>query len=387
MMKDQIYIAAVGQVPVQEHWNTSLRELAARAMKALKQECQFTPPESLFVANMFAPNLSNQAHLATLIAEYLGWSGIEAVTIEAGGASGGAAIRQAILALRSGMLNSAIVLGLEKFSDKIGADVEVAMATNLDADFEGMHGLTPSAQAALLAQLYFDKYKIPSNSLAGFAINSHKNGTGNPFAMYQKAISEDMYLNAELVNPPLNLFDIAPNADGAAALLLVRGDHPAAKNLNPKIKISASALSIDTLALHDRRDPLEWRTVSATVKNVLEQAKLTLADIDLFELHDQFSIYLPIILESAGIVKSGEGWKLGSEQWIGLRGRVPTNTMGGLKSRGFVGGASGVYQAVEAILQLRGTAGKNQLDRHQHALIQSIGGPGSTAAAHILSLE
>lgn len=387
MMKDEIFIAAVGQVPVQENWTTSLRELAALAIRSLKQDCQLGHPDSLFLANMFAPNLSNQAHLAALTAEYLGWSGIEAVTVEAGGASGGAALRQAVLALRSGMVNSAVVLGVEKFSDKIGADIDVALATTLDADFESMHGLTPSAQAALIAQLYFHKYHIPSNALAGFAINAHKNGAGNPFAMYKKAISEDTYLKAEMINPPLNLFDIAPNADGAAALFLVRGDHPALRNTDFKIKVSASTLSTDTLALHDRRDPLDWRAVRLSVQKALEQANLSLAEIDLYELHDQFSIYLPIILESAGIINPGEGWKLGADQWTGLNGRIPLNTMGGLKARGFAGGASGVYQAVEAINQLRGMAGKNQLDHPHHALIQALGGPGATAATHILSLE
>jgi len=387
MMKDEIYIAAVGQIPVQEHWNTSLRELAALAIRALKQECQLGHPDSLFLANMFAPNLSNQAHLAALIAEYLGWSGIEAVTVEAGGASGGAALRQAVLALRSGMVDSAVVLGVEKFSDKIGADIDVALATTLDADFESMHGLTPSAQAALIARLYFHKYSIPSNALAGFAINAHKNGAGNPFAMYQKAISEDTYLKAEMINPPLNLFDIAPNADGAAALFLVRGDHPAMRQIDQKIKVSASTLSTDTLALHDRRDPLDWRTVRWSIQKALEQANLSLAEIDLFELHDQFSIYLPIILESAGIVTPGEGWKLGADQWTGLSGRIPLNSMGGLKARGFPGGASGVYQAVEAVNQLLGRAGKNQLAHPHHTLIQSLGGPGATAATHILSCE
>lgn len=386
-MNNDVYIAAVGQTAVQEHWDHSLRELSAMAVRDLRQRFTFTRPDSLFVANMFAPNLSNQAHLGALIAEHLGWSGIEAVTIEAGGASGGSAIRQATLALKSGMVDSALVLGVEKFSDKIGADVDVALSTNLDADFEGMQGLTPSAQAALIARLYFMKAKAPENALAGFALNAHQNGAGNPYAMYQKAITAEGYAKAEMINPPLNMFDIAPNADGAAALLLVRGDDPLLNNVEAKVKISGSSVSTDTLALHDRRDMLEWKTVSRTTRAALAAANLSLADINLFELHDQFSVYLPIILEVIDYVAPGEGWKLGTEHWIGLNGLIPINTMGGLKARGFTGGASGVYQAVEAYNQLVGKAGNNQLTDPRHALIQCLGGPASTAATHILSLS
>jgi len=88
-----------------------------------------------------------------------------------------------------------------------------------------------------------------------------------------------------------------------------------------------------------------------------------------------------------GYVAPSAGWKIGTEHWIGLNGVMPINTMGGLKARGFTGGASGVYQAVEAVNQLLGIAGKNQLIDPQHALIQCLGGPASTAATHILSLE
>lgn len=386
-MNNDVYIAAVGQTPVQEHWNSSLRELSAMAVRDLRSQIDLPLPDSLYVANMFSPNLSNQAHIGALIAEYLGWSGIEAVTIESGGASGGSAIRQAFMALKSGMVDSALVLGVEKFSDKIGADVDVALSTNLDADFESMQGLTPSAQAALLARLYFTNNHTPEGALAGFALNAHKNGVGNPFAMYQKSISAEAYAKAEMINPPLNLFDIAPNADGAAASLLVRGNHPLVQKAYAKVKISGSAISTDTLALHDRRDLLAFKTVTTTTRAALTSANLSLADIDLFELHDQYSVYTPLILEAMGIVATGEGWKLASDQWIGLNGQIPVNTMGGLKARGFPGGASGVYQAVEAYNQLIGIAGKNQLSNPRHALIQCLGGPASTAATHILSLE
>ena len=116
----------------------------------------------------------------------------------------------------------------------------------------------------------------------------------------------------------------------------------------------------------------------------MKQAGIVLDHIDLFEYHDVFSIFAALQLEAAGFAIRGQGWKLAAEHQIGLKGKIPCATMGGMKARGFAGGAAGVYQAVEAVLQLRGQAGANQIPDAKTALIQSLGGPASTAVSHIL---
>jgi acetyl-CoA C-acetyltransferase len=113
---------------------------------------------------------------------------------------------------------------------------------------------------------------------------------------------------------------------------------------------------------------------------------VTHRDIDLFELHDAFTILSALTLEAAGFAERGQGWKLAKDGQIGLGGELPLCTFGGLKSRGNPVGATGVYQAVEAALQLRGAAGANQVADARVALIQNIGGFGSTAITHILSV-
>ena len=107
-------------------------------------------------------------------------------------------------------------------------------------------------------------------------------------------------------------------------------------------------------------------------------------DIHLFEYHDVFSIYAALQLEAAGFTAKGRGWKLAADGEIGRNGRIPSATMGGMKARGFPGGAAGVYQAVEAVAQLRGRAEANQIPDAKTALVQSLGGPASTAVSHIL---
>jgi acetyl-CoA C-acetyltransferase len=127
-----------------------------------------------------------------------------------------------------------------------------------------------------------------------------------------------------------------------------------------------------------------FKTALLSAGKAMKQNGLVLDDIDLFEYHDAFSIYAALQLEAIGFAIKGEGWKLAAEGEIGLKGRIPCATMGGMKARGFPGGASGVYQAVEATIQLRGQAEANQVPNAKTALIQSLGGPASTAVSHIL---
>ena len=374
-----IVIAGVGQTSVGEHWDLSLRELAHQAIQAALQDAGGIQPQALYVGNMLAPNMSRQAHLGALLADFSGLKGIEAASVEAGGASGGAALRQGYLAVASGFVETALVVGVEKFTDQIGADSEAALATATDSDFEAVHGLTPTAQAAMLMHRYMYEYDVPAGGFSGFAIGAHAHAVGNRFAMYQKAIKLEAYLNAEMVSDPLNMFDIAPMADGAAALLLARADMLPPNFPHPLIRIAGSASASDTLALHDRQDLLWFQAASLSANKALHQAGIQTRDLGLFEYFDSFSIFAALSLEACGLAERGHGWKMDPNG-----NHLPCATLGGLKARGHPGGATGVYQAVEAALQLRGTAGANQVPAARYALIQSLGGPASTAVSHVL---
>lgn len=379
-----VVIAGIGQTEVGEHWEIGLRDLALAAMQAAVRDAGGLKPQSIFVGNMLAPNLSNQAHLGVLLADYAGLLGIEAVTIESAGASGGAALRQGYLAIASGMVDVALVIGVEKFTDKVGSDVDAALATTGDADFEAVQGMTPTAQAALLMKRYMHENQVPANGFAGFALTAHAHGAGNPYAMFRKAIKPETYTKAEIVSDPLNMFDMAPHADGAAAVVLTRRDLLPPSYAHPLVKVAGSGSSSDTLALHDRKDMLYFDTAQISAGKAMKQAGAILDDIHLFEYHDVFSIYAALQLEAVGFAIKGQGWKLAEASEIGLQGRIPCATMGGMKARGFAGGAAGLYQAVEAAMQLRGQAGANQVPNATTALIQALGGPASTAVSHIL---
>ncbi len=380
-----IVIAGIGQTEVGEHWDISLRDLAYLAIRAAIQDSGGLKPQALFAGNMLAPNLSNQAHLGVLLADYSGLSGIEAVTVEAAGASGGAALRQGYIAVASGMVDVALVIGVEKFTDKVGPSVDEALSTTEDADFESVHGMTASAQAALLMKRYMHEFKVPADGFAGFALTAHANGAGNPNAMFRKAIKLEAYTKSEMVCDPVNMFDVAPNADGAAAVILTRQDLLPSKSHLPLVRIAGSATSSDTLALHDRHDLLGFDAARISVEQALKKAGTQLEEINFFEYHDAYSIFAALSLEAAGFASRGEGWKLAADGAIARTGKIPCATMGGLKARGFPGGATGVYQAVEAVIQLRGSADPSiQLGDARVAMVQSLGGPASTVVTHIL---
>jgi len=380
----EVVIAGIGQTEVGEHWEISLRDLALDAIQDAFKDSGGLKPQALFVGNMLAPNISNQAHLGALIADYAGLTGIEAITVEAAGASGGAALRQAYLAIASGMVDVALVVGIEKFTDKIGAEVEEAIATTSDSDFEAVQGMTATAQAALLMKRYMHEYDVPANGFAGFALTAHANGVANKYAMFRKPIKPETYSKADMVSDPINMFDVAPNADGAAALVLTRRDLLPSDFQNPLVQIAGSAASSDTLALHDRKDILYFDTAQISAGKAMKQAGIILDQVSFFEYHDAFSIYAALSLEAVGFAIKGRGWKLAEDGGISIKGKIPCATLGGMKARGFPGGAAGVYQAVEAVTQLRGQAEANQITNAKYGLIQSLGGPASTAVSHIL---
>jgi acetyl-CoA C-acetyltransferase len=381
-----VIIAGIGQTQVGEHWNVSLRKLAYEAIDLALQNAGGLQPQALFAANMLAPQLSGQAHVGALLADYAGLAGIEAYSIEASGASGGAALRAGTMAVASGMVDVALVVGVEKMTDTIGGEIESALATSEDGDYEAVHGLTQTAQSALLMQRYMYEYGISHSDFAGFATNAHLNGVANPNAMFRKAINAETYENAGWVSNPLNLFDVAPLADGAAALILTRRDKLPASLPYPMVRIAGSGLATDTLGLHDRENSLFLTAASLSARRACEKARITPLQVDFFELFDSTTILAALSLEAAGYAEPGDGWRLAHADCIGINGSLPISTMGGLKARGNPGGATGVYQAVEAVLQLRGLAGKNQVPEVRRAMIQSLGGPASTAVTHILEV-
>lgn len=385
---NDVYIVGIGQTEVGELWEISLRSLAVRALNSARKDAGDLQPQAVFVGNMLAANASRQANLGALITEYAGLSGkAEGFTAEAAEASGGAAIYLAYNAIRSGMVDVAAVVGVEKATDVVGAGIENRLlSTGLDSDYEASEGLTLVGQASLLLQRYLHENQFPREALAQFPIIAHNNAINNQNAMFRRAIDLNAYRNAREDTGAFNQFDIAPNADGAAALILTREDF-LPQNLDHRaVRLLSSSYITDRLALHDRPDPLFFEGAAVSVQQALLKAGITLSDLDFFEYSDNTTLHALLSLEAAGFARRGEGWKLASDGSLTLQGSLPVATMGGHKARGFPLGASGVYQVVEACLQLRSQAGANQISHARYGMTQSLAATASAAATQILSL-
>lgn len=378
-----VSIIGIGQTDVREHWDASIRHLAWYAIEAAMDDAHHTQIDAIYVGNMLAGQLSNQNHLGALIADFAGLRGAEALTVEAADASGGAALRQAVLAVQSGLVETALVVGVEKVTDQSGSTIPAALATALDADYEAIHGQTLSGAAALMMRRYMHEYGITLADFAGFSVNAHANAVANPKAMYRNKLRAEAFTGAPMTAEPVSLFDEAPAGDGAAAVIVTASDRAADMVARP-VRIAASTLATDTLSLHDRRDLLWLPAAERSAARACEQAGLTPADIDLFELHDSFTILAALSLEACGFAERGQGWQLARDGELGRNGRIPISTFGGLKARGNPVGATGIYQIVELVQQLRGKAGDCQIPNARVGMAQNLGGTGATAVTHIL---
>ncbi|MFQ5856790.1 MAG: thiolase domain-containing protein [Anaerolineae bacterium] len=380
-----VSIIGIGQTPVNEHWDQSLRELAAQAIVRAMTDSGIGPDaiDAVYVGNMASGSMIGQEHLGALVADYVGLWGTEAIKVEAASAAGGAAFRQGYLSVAGGLHDVAVVVGVEKMTEKLNGDVTSALATAADADFEADHGLSDVALNALLMRRYMHEYHLTHLDFAPFAINAHRNAVHNPNAMFPFEIKQSAIENARMVADPITLLDSSPIADGAATVVLCPSDTARTFTDRP-VHVRASSLATDTIAIHSRRDPLFLEGAAISAARAYEQAGVGPNDIDFFELHDAFSIMAALSLEAAGFADRGRAVHVAQDCQISREGRIPIQTMGGLKARGYPVGATGVYQIVEAATQLRGEAGGAQIPNIRLGMTQSIGGTGATVVTHIL---
>ncbi|MEL7236308.1 MAG: thiolase domain-containing protein [Chloroflexota bacterium] len=368
-------------------WDRSLRDLAAEALNAAVADAGLEQmPDALYVANMLAPRLSSQSHLGALVADFVGWRGIEATTIEAACASGGAAFQAGVRAVASGMIDVAAVCGVEKMTDATVSDIIAGLAMAADADFEGVHGATFVGLNAMMMRRYMHEFNVPHSAFAPFSVNAHRNAVANPNAMFRKAITEASYNRSPVISDPITRHDSSPICDGAAAMILCPMEMVKDLSIREPVRVLASATGTDSIATGDRRSLVELDGAKISANKAYKQAGLSPADIDVFELHDAFTIIATMSLEAAGFAACGKGTDLAQNGDIALDGNIPISTMGGLKGRGHPVGATGVYELVDLVTQLRGEAGDNQVKDATIGMSQNIGGTGATVVTHIMGL-
>ncbi|MDD1715368.1 MAG: thiolase domain-containing protein [Methanolinea sp.] len=387
-MRD-VAVIGVGCTTFGEKWNTSFRDLFVEAGAKALEDANVSGEDigAMYVGNMSAGRFIEQEHIGALIADYAGLASthIPSTRVEAACASGGLSFRQAVISVASGMEEIVVAAGVEKMTDVAsGASVD-ALAGAADREWEGFVGATFPGLYAMIATDYMHRYPLTREQLAKVAVKNHYNGARNPIAQFQQEITVDTVLRSSLVSDPLRLFDCSPITDGAAAVILAPLER-AREFCDTPVRVLASAQASDTIALHDRRD---ISTLDATVvagKRAFNMAGLGLRDIDLVEVHDCFTIAEICAIEDLGFCRKGEAGKLTEDGVTALNGDLPVNTSGGLKACGHPVGATGIKQVCEVVLQLRGEAGKRQIEGAEVGMTHNVGGTGATVAIHILGV-
>ncbi len=383
----EVAIIGIGDTKFGELWDMSFRELGIQAGLAAVADANLTGEEidALYVGNMSAGKYIEQEHIGALIADYSGMARdhIPATRVEAAGASGGLAFRQGYMAVASGMHDIVVVGGAEKMTDVGDVLSTEIQATAADQQWETTFGATFPSLHAMIARRHMFEYGTTREQLASVAVKNHKHGSLNPKAQFQKEIKMEMVTRSAPVAEPLGMFDCAPVSDGAAAVVLCPLER-ARKYTDTPVKVLGSGQASDTLALAHRNSITRFDATTMAAKRAFKQAGITAADVQLAEVHDNFTISEILAIEDLGFFPKGTGGKATQDGMTALGSKLAVNTSGGLKARGDPMGATGIAQVVELVTQLRGEAGKRQVAGAQIGLAHNVGGTGATAVVNVL---
>ncbi len=380
------HVIGAAHTPFGELWDKSYRDLMTDAGMAAIRDAKIAGEsiDQVFVGTMSTGKLLGQEHIAGLLLDGAGLADLHlpATRVEAAAASGGLAFRHAVQAIRSGEADMVVVGGIEKMTDVSDTDAAAIRASGIDQEWEHFFGATDAAMHALLAKRHMHLHGTTREQLAAVAVKNHRHAVDNPLAQFQKEITADMVLGAPKVAEPLGVFDCAPLSDGAACVVLC--SDRVVDSYEGAVKVSGSGQASDTLALHDRQDLTTWAATEHAAKRAYSQAQISIADIDLAEVHDGYTIGEILAIEDLGLVKKGEGGPATLDGRTTHGGDVVVNPSGGLKARGHPAGASGIAQICELTWQLRGQAEGRQVKGARIAVAQNTGGTGATAVVHVL---
>jgi len=378
----KINVLGVATTEFGELWDKSPRVLARQAVKEALEDSKMdiSQIDALYVGNMLAGILGNQANLGALFAEELGLS-VPAVRVEGACASGGLALNSAINSILSGQYENVLVLGVEKMTDSSQDDVTTGLMA-AGSDDERMAGATFPGIYALIAQAYMDKYGVSEENLAAVSVKNHYHGSLNDKAQFRKAITVADVMKSGRIADPLKLLDCSPISDGASAIIISKNKPKKGK----LVTILASEVASDTLSLHDRKSFVSLDSVVRSSTNAYKSAGIKPKDIDVAEIHDCFSIAEAIAVEDLGFSERGKG-AIDIENGLMTigKGEIITNPSGGLKACGHPVGATGIKQIVEITTQLRNAAGDRQVKGAKIGLTHNVGGSGAVSVIHILT--
>jgi len=388
----EVFVIGCGMTKFDRHDDKNLMDLSVEAsLRALDDaKPKDMKVDSVYFANMMAGELTYQTAVASALVDELGLLPAGAQRVENGPASGGSAVKNAFMAVASGVEDVVLVTGGEKMRHVPGDRITDLIASMTHPTAEYIHGVTLPSLAGMLTRLYMTRYGLTREHLAKVSVKNHMNALKNPYAHIHQAITlEGICLSgaAEVNNPliadPIRLYDCCPVTDGAASVLLCSRNKLGEFGQNP-IRVIGVGQATDTHAVHERKDPTVLNAVRISAERAFAMAKLKPQDIDVAELHDAFEILEIAESEDAGFFQKGTAHKAIDRGETLIGGRLPINPSGGLKARGHPVGATGVAQIVELTWQLRREAGERQVKGVERGFSCNFGGFGNNVLSFVL---
>jgi len=378
----EVFVAGIG-ITSFTRLEYPLVEIAAYPGLMALRDCGLNKIDQLYVANMGAGRVNHQTGLASAVVDNLSLTPAGADGIENGPASGASAIKQGFMAVASGMYDIVMVIGAERMREVNNLEATDFVATLTHPMAEYIYGVTLPSLAGMFTRLYMEKYGVTSRHLAMVAVKNHQHAMDNFYAHIHEPItiegildSPEASTNNPYVADPLRFYDCCPVSDGAACLILTTADI-ARKTGKPLVRLAGVGQATDTHAVADRKEPTDLLAVREAARKSFEMAGVKPSDVSVAELHDAFTILEIVESEEVGFFPKGQGHIALAEGATKLGGKLPINPSGGLKAKGHPVGATGVGQAHEIVLQLRGEAGKRQVKNAKVGFTCNFGGFGN----------
>ncbi len=379
----RVAIIGVGITKFGELWESSFSQIFVEAgINAIKDAgIDGKDLEAIFVGNMSGGRFVDQEHVSALIADHAGLNPLPSTRMEAACASGGLALRQGVMSILSGFHDVVVAGGVEKMTDVLTGQTTHTLATAADSEWETFMGTTFPGLYAMIARKHMKDFGTTREQLAMVAVKNHANAKNNPYAQFHFDITVEDVLKSTMVADPLRLLDCSPITDGAACVILA-SEEKAKEFTDSPVYITGSGQASGTIALHSRKQISVVDSTVNAANEAYKRAGKEPKDMQVAEVHDAFTIGEILAIEGLGFVEVGKGGSATEDGITKLGGKIPVNASGGLKAKGHPVGATGVAQAVEIAMQLRGEAEGRQTDADV-GLSHNVGGSGGTAVVHI----
>jgi len=368
----KVYISDIGMT----RFGRRTEELHTLMNEAYSSSSEFPSRkfDAVYVGTMNPDEFTGDSNFATLITDRMGFFRTPSVRIENAPASGSAAFEQAFYSIASGIHNNVLVLAGEKMTSLPTPKSTRILSKLIDSD-ERAYGATMPALAALVTRRYMHEYGLDRETLALAAVKNHRNGMLNPHAQFRKEVAVQDVIDSKMISDPLRLYDCASMADGACSVILT--------SEKTDVRVTGIGHATDYLSLQSRESLTSFAATRTAADRAYGMAKRSPKDIDVAEVHDAFTILEFINPEDLGFFEPGKGAEALTSGITEIGGEMPINTSGGLKARGHPVGATGLAQICEIAWQLRGQAGKRQVDA-KRGLCHNIGGFGNNNIVTIL---